>query len=134
MRRAKLIEGLKIKEIQAYGPTHEIIPDMSLDAIPVEDNVLMGDFKRIQCPIIPLGKLNRITREPEYRYIVYSPEVEELLEMPFSALHREVGDLKAQMEHHTIQRRRLKRAINEATWLERLKYLFTRKLGNSDKL
>lgn len=158
MRTAKLIKSLEIEEVQIFSGdevqyTTLRYPD-NLSVVGPED--FMDTDLKVEHSIVPVIRINTPKDVPQHEleahgeamgrppvdelYIAYSPEVQQLLEMPFNVLHQECKSLSASLSTTQTELRvvrgdftDLKLEIDGAGVWQRLKYLFTGDIGWNPK-
>jgi hypothetical protein len=130
-RRVKFIRALVVNEVEAvdrleYYPWPPM-PDHA-DWQMVQDESTMvnvTDMGRVDVPIIQLNRINRGGQKEE-TFLAYSRDVEQLLAMPFSALHNESVRLSKRNERLAAELDRVTRAFHEAGLWQRIREVFKR--------
>lgn len=128
MRKIKFV-SMKIEDRMVYDHDEilEVVGCMSVQDeaggfVRAEDTV---EIKRVVVPINTIKHINR----PDL-YIAYSPEVEDILNIPIAAIVRRANTNDMVMVEREREISRLKKdikKINNAGFIDRLKYLFRKK-------
>lgn len=141
MRYVTLVESLNLRKLPMLN--NDEVRYHSLDTItPVPgpgDTEFLATDQRIETRVVPIhqfvfpdrGKsapvdmdmLNRRVQAQNTVYIAWSQEVQELLEMPFDVLKRQLDEAHVWINDLRYDRDRYR----HAGWWKRLRYLFTRR-------
>lgn len=132
MREVTVVEGLKLRIVRAEDS--KVIVKFHEDKMTyvAGEDIALIDVKYIDKVFPIMHFCRRIANRPiEDLYIVYSPEVESLLCMPFKILKSAISSLQENLiaritERDTHENRLI--AISNLSWWQRLKFLFTGKL------
>lgn len=113
MNTVDVVTNLEIQKVPAEGDRIEL---HTMDSL----------FSEIESHVVPVSRVCR-TGHPDL-FIAYSPQVEEKLGVPIRAILREAEASRLAWNSARDHMLRLQNRITEARFLDRLKYLFTRKL------
>lgn len=142
MKKVKFVRSLNIENVEYYK--HDEIRCTNMTPV-------MGDYgygyldtgAQVTDRVVPITKFTRYKRDPRTQevfsqdtYIAWSPEVEELLDLPFRSLNEQIDTLKTktwkledELRGYKEANRELKSCLDKsATFWQRVKYLFARKL------
>lgn len=123
MRQVKFIKSLNIEilpltkynevEYHTYNPSH----------VMSEYDPYFLHTKDVTTQVVPVNQFTKENSEGERveTYIAYSEEVEELLNMPFKSISHQIEMISRTLDI-------VRYTVTNATFIKRLKYLFTRKL------
>lgn len=141
MRYVTLVESLNLRKLPMLN--NDEVRYHSLDTItPVPgpgDTEFLATEERIETRVVPIHEfvfpdrgrsapvdmdmLNRRVQAQNKVYIAWSQEVQELLEMPFDVLKRQLDEAQGLINDLRYVRDRYR----YAGWWKRLRYLFTRR-------
>lgn len=123
MKRVKFIKSLNVEILPL---TDYNIRYWNTEATPIMDEgeeKLLHTTLKVKMEIIPVHILSKVKgrKRISTTYIAYSKEVEDLLDMPFNTMRREIKELSFSLQF-------LHNKIDTATIFNKLRYLFTGKL------
>lgn len=136
MRKVKFIKSLNVEDVILFSGQELKVHEFDLNCQQVGDDLFIKPTDFISDRIVPVHRIC-FADENEQKdvYIAYSKEVEELISVPFSALNEArktaqtlTADALNQLDSLNRDYHKLQNKIKDASFLDRVKYLFTGEL------
>ena len=123
MRKVKFIRSLNVELLSLHSTNVKYYSKNFTPVMEGEIPYLLDTPVKINTVVVPITQLTNIDKKGERvdTFIAYSEEVEELLVMPFKAIREEIDIVNSCLDI-------IKYKVINATFIKRLKYLFTGKL------